>query len=114
LVLTAATLAPVQRDEGPWPRLAPDAEPELLTAEPELLTAAMPSATARSDSPRRRIPLSGYLCRDLRYRRLVETDPTEAERVLRPAEEALRQRWQVCEEIAGRGAEHFPPDGRAR
>jgi len=65
------------------------------------------------DSPRPRIPLSDYLYRELRYRTLVETNPTEADRLLRLAEEAVRQRWQVYEEMAGRGAEHFPADGRA-
>ena len=65
------------------------------------------------DSPRPRIPLSDYLYRELRYRRLVETNPAEAERLLGLAEEAVRQRWQIYEEMAGRPAEHFPADGRA-
>jgi pyruvate-ferredoxin/flavodoxin oxidoreductase len=64
------------------------------------------------DSPRPRIPLADYLYRELRYRRLVETNPTEADRLLQLAEEAVRQRWQVYEEMASRGAEHFPADGR--
>jgi len=66
------------------------------------------------DSPRPRIPLSDYLYRELRYRTLVQTNPAEANRLLRLAEEAVRQRWQVYEEMASRPAEHFPADGRRR
>ena len=64
------------------------------------------------DSPRPRIPLADYLYRELRYRVLVNSDPAEADRLLALAEEAVRQRWQVYEEMAGRGAEHYPADGR--
>jgi pyruvate-ferredoxin/flavodoxin oxidoreductase len=66
------------------------------------------------DSPRPRIPLSEYLYRELRYRTLTTSDPAEAERLLGLANEAVRQRWQVYEDMAGRGAEHYPSDGRAR
>jgi hypothetical protein len=54
------------------------------------------------DSPRPRIPLSDYLYRELRYRTPVESNPTEAVCLLRLAEEAVRQRWQVYEEMASR------------
>jgi pyruvate-ferredoxin/flavodoxin oxidoreductase len=64
------------------------------------------------DSPRPRIPLADYLYRELRYRMLVNSDPAEADRLLALAEEAVRQRWQVYEEMAGREAEHYPSDGR--
>jgi pyruvate-ferredoxin/flavodoxin oxidoreductase len=64
------------------------------------------------DSPRPRIPLADYLYRELRYRMLVNSDPAEADRLLALAEEAVRQRWQVYEEMAGRAAEHYPSDAR--
>ena len=59
------------------------------------------------DSPRPRIPLADYSNRELRYRSLANTDPAEAERLLGLAEQAVDQRWNVYEEMATRGPEHF-------
>jgi pyruvate-ferredoxin/flavodoxin oxidoreductase len=64
------------------------------------------------DSPRPRIPLADYRYRELRYRVLANTDPTESERLLGLAEEALARRWEVYEDMAARGAQHFPADPR--
>ena len=64
------------------------------------------------DSPRPRIPLSDYTGRELRYRSLANADPAEAERLHRLAEEAVVQRWDVYEEMATRGAQHFAADAR--
>ena len=64
------------------------------------------------DSPRPRIPLADYTDRELRYRTLANTDPAEAERLHGLAEEAVAQRWDVYEEMATRGAHHFPADAR--
>ncbi|GGK75121.1 pyruvate:ferredoxin (flavodoxin) oxidoreductase [Mangrovihabitans endophyticus] len=64
------------------------------------------------DSPRPRTPLSDYTGRELRFRQLRDTDPEEADRLARLAQEAVDQRWQVYEEMATRGAEHFPADAR--
>jgi pyruvate-ferredoxin/flavodoxin oxidoreductase len=64
------------------------------------------------DSLRPRIPLSDYTSRELRYRSLANTDPEEAERLQRLAEDAVVQRWDVYEEMATRGARHFAPDAR--
>jgi pyruvate-ferredoxin/flavodoxin oxidoreductase len=64
------------------------------------------------DSPRPRIPLSDYTGRELRYRSLANADPAEAERLHRLAEEAVAQRWDVYEEMATRGAQHFAADAR--
>ncbi len=64
------------------------------------------------DSPRPRLPLADYLYRELRYRMLVNSDPAEADRLLALAEEAVRQRWQVYEEMAIREAGQYPSDGR--
>lgn len=64
------------------------------------------------DSHRPRIPLSDYVYRELRYRTLANSDPEEAERLLGHAEEAVEQRWNVYEEMASRGPEHFHPDAR--
>jgi pyruvate-ferredoxin/flavodoxin oxidoreductase len=64
------------------------------------------------DSPRPRIPLSDYTNRELRYRTLTNTDPAEAERLRGLAEQAVDQRWDVYEEMATRGAQHFAADAR--
>jgi len=64
------------------------------------------------DSPRPRLKLTDYAYRELRYRALADADPAEAERLLALAQQAVDQRWQVYEEMATRGAERFPADGR--
>jgi pyruvate-ferredoxin/flavodoxin oxidoreductase len=64
------------------------------------------------DSPRPRLKLADYAYRELRYRSLTDTDPAEAERLLGLAQQAVDQRWQVYEEMATRGAEHYPADSR--
>ena len=64
------------------------------------------------DSHRPRIPLADYVYRELRYRALANADPVEAERLLGLAEQAIEQRWNVYEEMASRGPQHFHPDAR--
>ena len=64
------------------------------------------------DSPRPRIPLADYTNRELRYRTLTNSDPAEAERLHGLAEQAVDQRWDVYEEMATRGAQHFAADAR--
>ena len=64
------------------------------------------------DSPRPRMPLADYTDRELRYRTLANTDPDEAERLHGLAEQAVARRWDVYEEMATYGAEHFAADGR--
>ena len=64
------------------------------------------------DSHRPRIPLDDYRNRELRYRSLANSDPVEYERLLGLAEQAIAQRWNVYEEMASRGPEHFHPDAR--
>ncbi len=64
------------------------------------------------DSHRPRIALADYVYRELRYRSLANSDPVEGERLLGLAERAIEQRWNVYEEMASRGPEHFHPDAR--
>lgn len=64
------------------------------------------------DSHRPRIPLADYRGRELRYRSLANTDPLEYERLLAMSEQAIDQRWNVYQEMASRGPEHFYPDAR--
>jgi pyruvate-ferredoxin/flavodoxin oxidoreductase len=64
------------------------------------------------DSPRPRMSLAEYRSRELRYRRLQSSDPAEAERLAALADEELSRRWDVYEQMATHGADHFPSDGR--
>ncbi|HET6869274.1 MAG TPA: pyruvate:ferredoxin (flavodoxin) oxidoreductase [Solirubrobacteraceae bacterium] len=64
------------------------------------------------DSPRPRMRLSDYTGRELRFRSLSVTNPAEAERLAAAAQQAVNQRWQLYEEMARRGPEHFHPDTR--
>jgi pyruvate-ferredoxin/flavodoxin oxidoreductase len=86
---------------GHWPLLRYDPVLRAAGKNPFLL-----------DSHRPRIPLADYVYRELRYRALANSDPEEAERLLAHAEQAIEQRWNVYEEMASRGPEHFHPDAR--
>ena len=86
---------------GYWPLIRYDPMARAAGGNPFLL-----------DSPRPRIPLSDYTNRELRYRTLTNTDPAEAERLHGLAEQAVDQRWDVYEEMATRGAQHFAADAR--
>ena len=86
---------------GHWPLLRYDPVLRAAGKNPFLL-----------DSHRPRIPLADYVYRELRYRTLANSDPVEAERLLGMAEEAIEQRWNVYEEMASRGPEHFHADAR--
>ncbi len=88
---------------GHWPLLRYDPVLRAAGQNPFLL-----------DSHRPRIPLADYVYRELRYRALANSDPAEAERLLGMAEQAIDQRWNVYEEMASRGPEHFHPDARRK
>ena len=64
------------------------------------------------DSTRPRIPLAEYTNRELRYRSLTSTDPAEAERLHGLGEQQVARQWDVYEEMATRGAQHFSADAR--
>jgi pyruvate-ferredoxin/flavodoxin oxidoreductase len=66
------------------------------------------------DSQRPRIRFKDYANNELRYRILARTNPDEAEALMRRAEQAVRQKWDLYEVMATRG-EHPPratEDGR--
>jgi len=86
---------------GYWPLLRYDPMLRAAGGNPFLL-----------DSPRPRIPLADYTHRELRYRSLANTDPAEAERLHGLAEQAVDQRWDVYEQMATRGAQHYAADAR--
>jgi pyruvate-ferredoxin/flavodoxin oxidoreductase len=86
---------------GHWPLIRYDPVLRAIGRNPFLL-----------DSPRPRIPLASYTQRELRYRALGNTDPAEAERLAVLAQQAVDQRWDTYEDMAGRGPAHFPADAR--
>jgi pyruvate-ferredoxin/flavodoxin oxidoreductase len=86
---------------GHWPLIRYDPVVRAAGGNPFLL-----------DSPRPRMALADYRDRELRFRALVNADAVEAERLLGLAQQAADQRWQTYEEMATRGARHFPADAR--
>jgi pyruvate-ferredoxin/flavodoxin oxidoreductase len=86
---------------GHWPLLRDDPMVRAANGNPFLL-----------DSPRPRIPLGEYRKGELRFRALAKSNPVEAERLEGLAQQTVRQRWQVYEEMATRGAAEFPADAR--
>jgi pyruvate-ferredoxin/flavodoxin oxidoreductase len=64
------------------------------------------------DSQRPRISLKDYAYNELRYRMLTRTNPAEAERLMKLAQEVVNQKWSIYEEMATRSAESFHPDAR--
>ncbi len=61
------------------------------------------------DSPRPVIPLTEYAYRELRYKDLLRTNPSEAEYLMQLAQEIVDLRWQNYENMAGWKAEAFQP-----
>ncbi len=55
------------------------------------------------DSARPRIPFRDYAHNELRYRMLTQTNPGEAEALMRRAEAALARKWDLYEVMATRG-----------
>jgi pyruvate-ferredoxin/flavodoxin oxidoreductase len=86
---------------GHWPLIRYDPMLRAANGNPFLL-----------DSPRPRISLADYRKGELRFRALAHSDPTESERLQDVAQQTVRQRWQIYEEMATRGAGDFPVDAR--
>nr|WP_290930637.1 thiamine pyrophosphate-dependent enzyme [Haliscomenobacter sp.] len=61
------------------------------------------------DSPRPTIPLTEYAYRELRYKDLLRTNPTEAVYLMQLAQEIVDLRWQNYENMASWKAEAFQP-----
>ncbi len=86
---------------GYWPLLRYSPEIRALGGNPFLL-----------DSPRPRLPLASYTDAELRFRSLATTDPAEAARLHRLAEEAIATRWELYEEMATQDASQYQADAR--
>lgn len=61
------------------------------------------------DSPRPTIPLKDYAYRELRYQILTRTNPEEAEKLMKLAQELVNIRWQSYEDMASWTADSFTP-----
>jgi pyruvate-ferredoxin/flavodoxin oxidoreductase len=61
------------------------------------------------DSPRPHIPLSEYAYNENRYRVLLQTNPEEAEKLMRSAQELVEVRWQTYEHMAKQDPPRFQP-----
>jgi pyruvate-ferredoxin/flavodoxin oxidoreductase len=61
------------------------------------------------DSPRPSIPFKDYAYNENRYRILARTNPEEAEKLLKSAQELIELRWQTCEHMAKQEPAQFQP-----
>ncbi|MEJ2128957.1 MAG: pyruvate:ferredoxin (flavodoxin) oxidoreductase [Woeseiaceae bacterium] len=59
------------------------------------------------DSPRPSIPFKDYAYNENRYKILTRTNPEEAERMLKSAQELVEMRWQTYEHMAQQGPAKF-------
>jgi len=62
------------------------------------------------DSPRPRITFKDYAYNELRYKMLQRTNPDEAERMLKLAQQIVNQKWEIYEQMATRTGSQFHPD----
>jgi len=63
----------------------------------------------RLDSPRPRIPFKDYAYRELRFKTLTRTRPTEAAEMLRQAQAEADERYRNFEDLAARDGSRFLP-----
>lgn len=63
------------------------------------------------DSPRPTIHLKDYAYNELRYKVLTMTNPAEAERLMKHAQELVNLKWKTYEELATKKASDFVPVG---
>jgi pyruvate-ferredoxin/flavodoxin oxidoreductase len=77
---------------GYWPLLRYDPAARASGENPFALDSGAPRTRFRD-----------YAYGELRYRMLLQTNPSEAEALMRRAEEAVARRWATYEEMAARG-----------
>jgi len=66
------------------------------------------------DSPRPRINFRRYAENELRYKLLSRTNPAEFGHLMEMAEQIVRQKWDIYEEMASRDQHRFHPDASVR
>ncbi len=62
------------------------------------------------DSPRPRKSFKEYAYNELRYKMLQRTNPEEADRMLKLAQQIVNQKWEIYEQMATRSGSQFHPD----
>ena len=62
------------------------------------------------DSPRPRIKFRRYAENELRYKLLSRTHPAQFEHLMDMAQQVVRQKWEIYEEMASRDQHRFHPD----
>ncbi len=83
---------------GHWPLFRYNPELRHVGQNPFSLDALRPS-----------IPLSEYRYNETRYQALKRTNPEEAAKVMKEAQQVTNYKWGVYEEMATRAASHFAP-----
>ena len=63
----------------------------------------------RLDSTRPRIPLDEYRNREVRFKVVEQTNPSEARHMLHQAQLALDERYKLYEDLAARDGARFLP-----
>jgi len=61
------------------------------------------------DSPRPTIPFEDYAYNEMRYRVLTQSNPDEARKLLKGAQELIERRWQTYEHMAEQDPAKFQP-----
>ncbi len=65
------------------------------------------------DSPRPRKSFKEYAYNELRYKMLQRTNPAEADRMLKLAQQIVNQKWEIYEQMATRSGSQFHPDANS-
>ena len=66
------------------------------------------------DSPRPRVKFDHYAENELRYKLLSRTNPAEYDHLMEMAQEVVRQKWEVYEDMARRKQHRFHPDASVK
>ena len=68
-----------------------------------------PTPNGSTPYPRPTIPLKEYAYQEMRYRVLLNSNPVEAEELMKLAQETVNLRWKAYEEMAVKKASDFVP-----
>lgn len=66
------------------------------------------------DSPRPSVKFRSYAENELRYKLLSRTNPGQYEQIMGMAQEVVRQKWEIYEDMASRGQHRYHPDASVK
>lgn len=66
------------------------------------------------DSPRPSVKFRNYAENELRYKLLSRTNPGQYQQIMDMAEEVVRQKWEIYEDMASRGQHRYHPDASVK